>query len=163
MDDCLSQEERNMLSVAYKNVGAKRSSWRVMSSIVSKEREKLNNEEKTNLANEYRQTIEKELTSTCDEVLKLLADHLCPTVGAALKEKEDKKEREEIVEAMIFYMKMTGDYYRYKVEVDDKNGGNGSSAKKDADAAYMEAIKLANGESESGCEDVKLKSTHPIK
>lgn len=163
MDECLSQEERNMLSVAYKNVvGAKRSSWRVMSSIVTKEREKADNEEKTNLANEYRHTIEKELTSTCDEVLKLLAEHLVPSVVAALNKKEDKKEREEFVEAKIFYMKMTGDYYRYKVEVDDKNGGDGSSAKKDADAAYMEAMKLANGEGE-GCEDVKLKSTHPIK
>jgi len=37
----LSVEERNLLSVAYKNViGAKRASWRVLSSIESKEAEK---------------------------------------------------------------------------------------------------------------------------
>jgi 14-3-3 protein epsilon len=37
----LSVEERNLLSVAYKNVvGARRASWRVLSSIESKEKEK---------------------------------------------------------------------------------------------------------------------------
>ena len=35
----LSQEERNLLSVAYKNVvGARRSSWRVLSSLETKVR-----------------------------------------------------------------------------------------------------------------------------
>lgn len=37
MDSNLSAEERNLLSVAYKNiVGAKRSSWRVIKSIENK-------------------------------------------------------------------------------------------------------------------------------
>ena len=37
----LTVEERNLLSVAYKNVvGARRASWRVLSSIESKERDK---------------------------------------------------------------------------------------------------------------------------
>lgn len=37
----LSVEERNLLSVAYKNVvGARRASWRVLSSIETKEKEK---------------------------------------------------------------------------------------------------------------------------
>lgn len=37
----LNVEERNLLSVAYKNVvGARRASWRVLSSIESKEKEK---------------------------------------------------------------------------------------------------------------------------
>ena len=37
MNSTLSSEERNLLSVAYKNiVGAKRSSWRVISSIEQK-------------------------------------------------------------------------------------------------------------------------------
>ena len=40
-DDSLSTEERNLLSVAYKNiVGAKRSSWRVISSIEQKATDK---------------------------------------------------------------------------------------------------------------------------
>lgn len=41
MDSNLSSEERNLLSVAYKNiVGAKRSSWRVISSIEQKAADK---------------------------------------------------------------------------------------------------------------------------
>jgi len=41
MDSTLTTEERNLLSVAYKNiVGAKRSSWRVISSIEQKASDK---------------------------------------------------------------------------------------------------------------------------
>ena len=61
----LSNEERNLLSVAYKNVvGSRRSSWRVISSIEQK-----GSEEKQALAKEYREKLEKELQDVCDEVL----------------------------------------------------------------------------------------------
>ncbi len=60
-------EERNLLSVAYKNVvGAKRTAWRVLSAI---ERKEENSTEKTDLIKEYRQKIEKELEDICDEVV----------------------------------------------------------------------------------------------
>ena len=63
----LNDEERNLLSVAYKNVvGGRRSSWRVISSIENKTSD---NEERTKLAKEYREKIEKELDSICKEVL----------------------------------------------------------------------------------------------
>lgn len=63
----LTNEERNLLSVAYKNVvGARRSSWRVISSIESKSAE---GDKKTSMAKDYRQKIEKELTDICNEVL----------------------------------------------------------------------------------------------
>lgn len=61
----LLNEERNLLSVAYKNVvGARRSSWRVLSSIEQKSDEK-----KQMMAKEYREKIEKELNDICKEVL----------------------------------------------------------------------------------------------
>ena len=61
----LTNEERNLLSVAYKNVvGARRSSWRVISSIESKAEEK-----KQVLARDYRGKIEGELKEICREVL----------------------------------------------------------------------------------------------
>lgn len=64
----LSGEERNLLSVAYKNVvGSKRSSWRVVSSIEQKTPDE--NEKKKSSIKEYRETIEEELNSTCKEVL----------------------------------------------------------------------------------------------
>lgn len=62
----LSIEERNLLSVAYKNVvGARRSSWRVVSSIESK----AEGDKKRAMAKEYRQKIEKELKDICNDVL----------------------------------------------------------------------------------------------
>ena len=63
--DPLLDEQRNLLSVAYKNVvGSRRSSWRVISSIEQK-----GSEEKQALAKEYREKIEKELQDICGEVL----------------------------------------------------------------------------------------------
>src|SRR5664279_2778225 len=63
----LSNEERNLLSVAYKNVvGARRSSWRVISSIEQKTE---GNERKQTMAREYREKVEKELCDICYDVL----------------------------------------------------------------------------------------------
>lgn len=63
----LSNEERNLLSVAYKNVvGARRSAWRVLSSIAQKTEE---NPKKLQMVNEYLKLVEKELGDICNEVL----------------------------------------------------------------------------------------------
>lgn len=63
----LSNEERNLLSVAYKNVvGARRSSWRVISSIEQKTE---GNDKKHQMAREYREKIEQELQDICNDVL----------------------------------------------------------------------------------------------
>lgn len=65
--DKLASEERNLLSVAYKNVvGARRSSWRVISSIEQKTE---GSDKKQAMAREYRQKIETELTNICNDVL----------------------------------------------------------------------------------------------
>jgi hypothetical protein len=70
MDSELSNEERNLLSVAYKNVvGARRSSWRVISSIEAKAAEQSSAERKKTIASEYRKVVEKELKTICAEVL----------------------------------------------------------------------------------------------
>lgn len=53
MDQDLSAEERNLLSVAYKNViGARRASWRIISSLEQKEESK-----STEASTDKRQTI----------------------------------------------------------------------------------------------------------
>jgi len=62
----LGRDERNLLSVAYKNVvGTRRSSWRVISSIESKE----NNEDMKAIIKEYKEKIQIELDDICKEVL----------------------------------------------------------------------------------------------
>ena len=54
MDVELTVEERNLLSVAYKNViGARRASWRIISSIEQKEENK-GGEEKLEMIRNYR-------------------------------------------------------------------------------------------------------------
>ncbi|VAH71997.1 unnamed protein product [Triticum turgidum subsp. durum] len=93
----LTVEERNLLSVAYKNViGARRASWRIISSIEQKE-ESRGNEDRVTLIKDYRGKIEVELTKICDGILKLLDSHLVPSSTAP--------------ESKVFYLKMKGDYY----------------------------------------------------
>lgn len=68
-EESLSTEERNLLSVAYKNVvGSRRSSWRVISSIEQKAAE-TQKDSKKELAKTYREKIENELKEICKEVL----------------------------------------------------------------------------------------------
>ena len=57
----LTDEQRNLLSVAFKNVvGARRSAWRITSSMESRFVEK-NDTKQVELAKTYREEIEKEL------------------------------------------------------------------------------------------------------
>ena len=66
----LSSDERNLLSVAYKNVvGARRSSWRVISSIEQKAE---SGEHKQSVARQYREKVEKELEDICRDVLVII-------------------------------------------------------------------------------------------
>ena len=99
------------MSVAYKNVvGARRASWRVLSSIESKEKEK-GDHEKVTLITSYREKVEKELEKICKELLDVLERFLLP---------EDKT-----AEGQVFYWKMAGDYWRYLAEfaaAEDRKG-----------------------------------------
>lgn len=88
----LSVEERNLLSVAYKNViGARRASWRIVTSIEQKEESK-GNESQVTLIKEYRQKIEAELAKICDDILEVLQKHLIPSADTG--------------ESRVFYHKM---------------------------------------------------------
>jgi len=137
----LSTEERNLLSVAYKNiVGAKRSSWRVISSIEQKAADK------ETLAKNYRKKIEDELHSTCKEVLDLLDTYL---VQKAI---DRSTESANDAESAVFYLKMKGDYYRYLAEVASNDAKD--DVIEQANEAYKKAFKIS---------EEQLKSTNPIR
>ncbi|XP_013401221.1 14-3-3 protein epsilon [Lingula anatina] len=73
----LTVEERNLLSVAYKNViGARRASWRIISSIEQKEENKADKPEKLPKIKEYREMVEKELKDICDDILNVIEEYL---------------------------------------------------------------------------------------
>ena len=73
MDVELTVEERNLLSVAYKNViGARRASWRIISSLEQKEESK-GGEDKLKMIREYRQTVSR--TSQPLESVRLATSH----------------------------------------------------------------------------------------
>ena len=72
----LSLEERNLLSVAYKNVvGARRASLRIIGSIASKEEAKGESEKKA-LIDSYKVKVEEELNNICQDILNLLDNSL---------------------------------------------------------------------------------------
>ena len=147
----LTETERNLLSVAYKNVvGARRSAWRVISSMEQKE----SSPEKVELMTEYRKRIEKELHDHCDEVLDLLNDHLLkslPTVSEA-KESSDEETQQKLISSRVFFQKMKGDYYRYKVEVAAPDSEERKKLADQSESAYKEAMDDAE----------QLESTSPI-
>ena len=63
----LTNEERNLLSIAYKNViGTYRAPWRAISSIEHKAE---GSERKRRMAKEYREKMESELKAICYELL----------------------------------------------------------------------------------------------
>jgi len=78
LPDELSVEERNLLSVAYKNaVGSRRAAWRIITSVEQKEKSK-GNEEQAKYANEYVKKVEAELQKICDGIIALLDSNLVP-------------------------------------------------------------------------------------
>ena len=92
LDVELTVEERNLLSVGYKNViGARRASWRILSSIEQKEEAK-GNEQNLKRIKEYMQRVEDELATICNDMLSVIDYHLLPSSSTG--------------ESTVFYRKM---------------------------------------------------------
>ncbi|KAJ9670209.1 hypothetical protein PVL29_026637 [Vitis rotundifolia] len=134
----LTVEERNLLSVAYKNViGALRAAWRIVSSIEHKE-EGRQNDDHVSLVKDYRSTVESELSEVCGNILKLIESHLIPSASSS--------------ESKVFFLKMKGDYYRYLAEF--KFGNERKEAAEFTMLAYKAAQDIALAD---------LSPTHPIR
>jgi len=126
----LTVEERNLLSVAYKNViGARRASWRTLN---------VDEHKDDAIIAEYRRQVEAEMDSICKDVLDLLLNFLVKSSATPTDE------------SRVFYLKMTGDYYRYRAEFQPDDQSNATNAAK----YYQEALTVA---------EKALKPTHPIR
>lgn len=137
-DKDLNSDERNLLSIAYKNsVTSKRTALRTVMAYELKEKKKEHvSPSFLPFIQEYRKKIEDELTQTCQNVLNSIDNYL-------LKKAED-------TEAKVFYYKMKGDYNRYIAEYaqGDLKQKVGDAARK----AYEDATKLVKD----------LSAIHPI-
>ncbi|MBA0739639.1 hypothetical protein Gogos_012892, partial [Gossypium gossypioides] len=121
--DELSVEERNLLSIAYKNViDARRASWRIISSIERKE-EGRGNADHVSVIREYRAKIKAKLSEICTEILKLLDEELVPATKTG--------------DSKVFYLKMKGDYHRYLAKF--KTGGDRKAAAENMLTAHKSA------------------------
>jgi 14-3-3 protein epsilon len=133
----LSVEERNLLSVAYKNVvGSRRASLRILTSIESRE-ESRGKEDHLKKVREYKNKVEDELSRICDDILNVIDEHLIPS--------------SDLKESNVFYHKMKGDYYRYLAE--SATGETRASSGTKAKDAYNSATEIAK----------ELPSTDPIR
>jgi len=138
MDVELTVEERNLLSIGYKNIaGARRASWRVLNAIEEKETAK-GNQNHLSAIKELRQKVEKELTDICNDVLTLVDKHLIPSAQSA--------------ESKVFFYKLKGDYHRYVAEYENTSARQGAA--QEALKAYTQAYDVASAE---------LATTHPIR
>ncbi|XP_042022053.1 14-3-3-like protein GF14 iota [Salvia splendens] len=138
LDIELSVDERNLLSVGYKNViGSRRASWRIMSSIEQKEESK-GHDNNVKLIKEYRLKVENELSKICHDILAVIDKHLIPTSASA--------------EATVFFHKMKGDYCRYLAEF-----------KVDQEKKEAADLSLKGYEAASAIANTDLPSTHPIR
>ena len=133
----LSTEERNLLSMAYKNViVTRRASWRVLSSFETREADANANSPRLAKLAEYKSKVESEMCNICNEILSVI-ERLIPTASTP--------------ESQVFFYKMKGDYYRYLAEFvkDDFE-----VVTKEAMKSYQEAQQIAK---------TSLPVTHPVR
>ena len=133
----LQVEDRNLLSVAYKNcVGNLRTSWRIIETLEKKEESKAESAETQKhllLIKKQKKAIEKELNEICEEIISTLDDRLIPSASDS--------------GSQVFYLKMKGDYYRYLGEF--CSADQREKVAKDAFEAYSKAQEVATKEMET--------------
>ena len=98
----LSSDERNLLSIAYKNsLSLRRTAIRTLLAYENKEAKK-SDSPYIDFIKEYKVKVFKELESVCNKIITTIDSYLLQKAADA--------------EAKVFYNKMKGDYYRYVAE-----------------------------------------------
>lgn len=139
--DELEQDERNLISVGYKNMMSnRRTAWRVAQS-KEEGRESDGPPDAQSMVGKYKDTIGKEVDEIIEKVMREVVKVYTSGPTAATK-----------AEYLVFFHKMEGDYYRYGAEKSE--GAQREEYKNKSKAAYVKAREC--GESNN------LAPTNPI-
>jgi len=113
--DELEQDERNLISVGYKNMMSnRRTAWRVAQNKLEQDMEGLQKDAPQNaveLVEKYKNTIGAEVDKIIEKVMVEVVKPYTSGPTAATKG-----------EYLVFFHKMEGDYYRYGAEKSEKGG-----------------------------------------
>ncbi|KAH6764756.1 hypothetical protein C2S52_013730 [Perilla frutescens var. hirtella] len=119
----LTDEERNLLIVGYKNmIASGRALRRALLSIEQKEKS-VGNEENVQVIETYIQRVETNIDSICCEAKLIIEDYILPP-----------KHSEYTFEGLVIYYRMLGDSSRYRAEI--HTGGLKKKLAKEALLAY---------------------------
>jgi 14-3-3 protein epsilon len=133
----LSSDERNLLSIAYKNtISLRRQAIKTLLAYEMKEK-KREGSLYLSFIQEYKNKVEKELENLSLKIIKTIDDHLMIKANDA--------------EAKVFYHKMKADYYRYIAE--NMEGESKSKYSDLSDKSYKQATDSA----------IDLSSLNPIR
>ena len=127
LDPKLNKNERNILCSGFKNIIAdKRASWRLLNSMEKKESKK-NSSQVENIKS-VKKNVENDLNKIIEEIISTIDKYLAPNAPD--------------LETKVFFMKIKGDYLRYKCEY--TSGKEFSEACTEAEKIYKEAYEMAN-------------------
>lgn len=130
----LSADERNLLSIAYKNsISLRRTALRTLAAYEMKEKKKTDSSYISYIL-EYKKRLEDELIAICTKIIQNIDTYLIPR---AIDE-----------EAKVFYHKMKADYYRYiaeNIEGESKNKFSDNSLKSyEAASEIAKSLSITN-------------------
>ena len=129
----VSADERNLLSVAFKNlISSKRAACRTIAAIEQNPKYS----KFSSALSDYKQKIEDQLTADCERVVDMIKQKVLAKEGCG-------------GEAKAFFVKMVGDYYRYIAE--------------NAKDAKLEEVKNKALEAYSEANQIDLAPCNPIK
>ncbi|EAX89480.1 14-3-3 protein [Trichomonas vaginalis G3] len=128
----LNDDERNLLSVAYKNsINQTRKGLREIKAYIQEQQNDGQYPNRLNQLLEFKQQMFKELEAICNDLVQLVDDSLIPAATTS--------------EARVFYEGLKANYYRYVCEFIDDDDEKNTVAEK-ANQCYNSAIEIAKND-----------------
>lgn len=120
----LTSDERNLLSLAYKNkIGSRRTSWRILKSIAAQENKP------GHIVLTYLNEVADEIRNIAAETVSKINDKLLSNTTTP--------------EGKTFFFKMAADYHRYRAEIEKEDSQEKKQAAEKSLEAYVTASEAA--------------------